>query len=105
MSERLVIDCHELWEKVVGRPGGLQAVQVWLRLNGIDPNDVPLHSEMVIEDSAFGMVIRYTAYLTNEDGHRYVDPEAPEFAASQDRTAILRVAPQPQWLTTAGGDR
>lgn len=105
MSERRVIDCHELLDKVIGQPGGLHAVQGWLRLNGINPRDVPLDSEMVIEDSAFGMVIRYTAYLYDADGHRYVDPEAPDFAASQDRTAMLRVAPQPQWLTGKGGER
>jgi hypothetical protein len=105
VSERRVIDCQQLWEKTVGQPGGLRTVQRWLHLNGIDPEDVPLHSEMVIEDSAYGMVIRYTAYLTNEAGHRYVDPEAPEFAASEDRTAVLRVAPLAEWLTTTGGER
>ncbi|SHI66316.1 hypothetical protein [Streptomyces sp. 3214.6] len=105
MGKRLVIDCHELWDKVIGQPDGLHAVQGWLRLNGIDPRDVPLDSEMVIEDSAFGMVIRYTAYLYDEQGRKYVDPDAPEFAASQDRTAVLKVAPAPEWLSTTGGDR
>ncbi|HEY6116454.1 MAG TPA: hypothetical protein VI172_10885 [Candidatus Dormibacteraeota bacterium] len=105
MGERYVIDCHELWDKAIGQPDGLHAVQGWLHLNGIDPRDVPLDSEMVIEDSAFGMVIRYTAYLYDADGHRYVDPDAPDFAASQDRTAVLRVAPPAEWLTTQGGER
>lgn len=103
MNERVVIDCYELWEKTVGQPGGLPEVQQWLRLNGIDPNDVPLHSEMVIEDSAYGMVIRYTAYRRNADGNVYVDPDCPEFPASEDRTAVLRVAPLAQWLSSAGG--
>jgi len=105
VSERRVIDCHELLDKVIGQPGGLHAVQGWLRLNGINPRDVPRDSEMVIEDSAFGMVIRYTAYLYDEQGRKYVDPEDPQFAASQDRTAVLRVAPQPQWLTSTGGEQ
>ncbi|WP_416976673.1 hypothetical protein [Streptomyces sp. T028] len=104
MKQRLVIDCHELWDKVAGQRDGLRAVQRWLRLNGIEPRDVPLDSEMVIEDSAFGMVIRYTAYLYDDEGRKYVDPDAPEFAASEDRTAVLRVAPEPQWLTATGGE-
>ncbi|MGW1001757.1 hypothetical protein [Streptomyces sp. NPDC002520] len=105
MSERLVIDCHELWETVVGQPGGLRAVRRWLRLNGIDPHDVPLDSELVIEDSAYGMVIRHEAYLTTDDGHKYIDPDNPDRAATDDRTAVLRVAPKPQWLRATGGER
>ncbi|MFI5973571.1 hypothetical protein [Streptomyces sp. NPDC051452] len=103
--ERLVIDCHELLDRVIGQPDGLRSVQRWLRLHGIDPIDVPVDSEMVIEPTAFGPVIRYTAYLRNDQGHRYVDPEAPEFAASEDRTALLRIAPEPQWLSTQEGDQ
>lgn len=105
MKQRLVIDCHELWEKVVGLPAGLRTVQRWLRLNGIDPVDVPLHSEMVIEDSAYGVLIRYQAYLTTEDGRHYVDPEHPDRAAVEDRTALLRLAPPADWLTVTGGER
>ncbi|MFJ2004759.1 hypothetical protein [Streptomyces chartreusis] len=104
MSKRYVIDCRELWEQVVGEPGGMRAVHMWLRLHGISPDVVPLDSEMVIEDSAFGMVIRYTAFLLNEDGRKYYDP-AGEDAASQARTAVLRFAPEPRWLSTAGGER
>ncbi|MFF3848006.1 hypothetical protein [Streptomyces sp. NPDC002328] len=105
MSERLVIDCNELWERTVQQPGLLADVQAWLRANSIDASDVPVHSEMVIEDSAFGMVIRYTAYLRDEDGNKYLDPADPDWPASQDRTAVLRVAPPADWLTTTGGER
>lgn len=105
MSQRLVIDCHELWDKVVGQPDGLRAVQRWLRLHGIDPLLVPLDSEIVIGDSAFGLLIHYTAYLLTEDGAKYVDPDGSGFAASEDRTAVLRVAPERQWLTTTGGEQ
>lgn len=105
MSERLVIDCHELWEKTVRHPDLLADVQAWLRTNGIDPNDLPVHSEMVIEDSAFGMVIRYTAYLRDDDGNKYLDPAEPDWPASQDRAAVLRVAPPADWLTPTGGER
>lgn len=105
VAKRHVIDCHELLDRVIGQPDGLRSVQRWLRLNGIEPRDVPLDSEMVIEDSAYGRVIRYTAYLHDDQGRKYVDPEDPDFAASEDRTAVLRVAPKPQWLTALGDER
>ncbi|SMF86691.1 hypothetical protein [Streptomyces sp. Amel2xC10] len=104
MSQRHVIDCRALSEKLAGRPGGTEPVQVWLLAHDINPKDVPLDSEIVIEDSAFGPVIRYTAYLRTEDGNLFVDPAAPGFAASEDRTAILRIAPDQEWLTTTGGE-
>lgn len=105
MGERRVIDCNELRERVCRTPDGLRAVEEWLRVNGIDPADVPVESELVIEDSAFGLVIRYTAYLRNADGAKYVDPDDPHFAASVDRTAVLQLAPPADWLTTSGGER
>lgn len=99
MKERRVIDCAALMEQTYSTPGLLRIVQRWCRLNGISPNDVPVHSEMAVEDSAFGMVIRYDAYLTNEDGRRYVDPENPDHVAMAARTAVLQVAPPDEWLT------
>ncbi|MEU7403830.1 hypothetical protein [Streptomyces sp. NPDC044948] len=105
MIERLVIDCHQLYEREFRTPRGMRAVQVWLRVNGIDPSDVPVWSEMVIEDSAFGMVIRYTAYRWNADGHRYADPDNPDLVATQDRTAPLVLPPPADWLPTTGGER
>ncbi|MFD5468869.1 hypothetical protein [Streptomyces sp. NPDC127105] len=106
MSERLVIDCHQLYERFYGTADGMHAVQTWLRANGIDPEYVPVHSEMVITDSAFGVVIRYTAHSLNADGCRYVDPNNPDRgAAVQDRTALLRLPPPADWPTTTGGER
>ncbi|MEU9208504.1 hypothetical protein AB0D27_11255 [Streptomyces sp. NPDC048415] len=102
MTQRLVIDCHELWDKAAGHPDGLRAVQRWLRLNGIEPRDVPLHSEMVIEDSAYGLVIRYEAYLT-VGGQKYVDPDNPDRAAGESRAALLAVAPPDEWLAARDG--
>jgi hypothetical protein len=98
VSERRVIDCRALWEEAGRTPGLLVAVQQWCRQNGIDPKDVPVSSEMVIEDSAFGLVIRYDAYLFNEDGRRYVDPENPDQAAMTQRTAALVIAPPYEWI-------
>ncbi|MFD7793582.1 hypothetical protein [Streptomyces sp. NPDC059759] len=102
MTDRRVIDCKALMEQAYGTPGLLRLVYQWCRSNGIEPRDVPVHSEMVIEDSAFGLVIRYEAYLTNEEGRRYVDPDHVDQAAMAARTAVLLVAPPNDWLT--GGE-
>lgn len=102
MTARRVIDCQTLMEQTYRTPGLLQLVQQWFRSNGIEPKDVPMHSEMVIEDSAFGLLIRYEAYLTNEDGRKYVDRDHPDQAAMAARTAVLLVAPPNDWLT--GGE-
>ncbi|MEU3346392.1 hypothetical protein ABZ723_15680 [Streptomyces sp. NPDC006700] len=105
MSERLVIDCHALYERLYGTADGIHAVQAWLRANGIDPVGVPVRSELVITDSAFGMVIRYTTYRLNADGFRYRDPASPDGAAREDRTAPLRLPPPADWPTMTGGER
>ncbi|MGW3152728.1 hypothetical protein [Streptomyces sp. NPDC001089] len=97
-TERRVIDCEALMARTHSTPGLLRIIQRWCRLNGIDPHDVPLHSQMVIEDSAFGMVIRYDAYLTNEGGRRYVALTSLDQVAMAARTAVLRVSPPDEWL-------
>jgi hypothetical protein len=102
VSERLVIDCHGLWERLCRTPDGMRAVQAWLRANNIKPDDVPVHSEMAIEDSAFGLVIRYTAYLRNADGNKYVDPDDQDFPASENRTALLQLPPPADWVSDRG---
>ena len=104
IPERLVIDCHALWERLYRTPGGMRTVQLWLRANRIAPGDVPVHSELVIEDSAFGMLIRYEAYRTNEHGRKYVDPD-PDRPPTEPRTALLQLPPPADWTTPAGGAR
>ncbi|MFF9215589.1 hypothetical protein [Streptomyces viridosporus] len=102
VPERLVIDCHALWERLYRTPGGMRSMQLWLRANRIKPGDVPVHSEMVIEDSAFGLAIRYEAYRINEHGLRYVDPDTDR-PATAHRTALLQLPPPADWLAPAGG--
>ncbi|MEU4173266.1 hypothetical protein AB0F46_41310 [Streptomyces sp. NPDC026665] len=102
MSQRRVIDLQALWDAATQAPGLLEAIRRWCRQNAIDPNDVPVPSEIVIEDSAFGLVIRYDAYLSDKDGRRYVDPEHPDRAAMAERTAVLVTAPPYEW--THGGE-
>ncbi|WAZ20216.1 hypothetical protein STRCI_001317 [Streptomyces cinnabarinus] len=105
MSERRIIDCEALWARQFSTPDGMHAVLTWLHANGINPRDVPVSSELVIEDSAFGVVIRYEAYLRTAEGCPYVDPDDPDRAAMASRTALLLLAPLADWLTTTGGER
>jgi hypothetical protein len=106
VSECLVIDCGVLKERMDRSPDLFDAVHRWLRIHDMEPSDVQVPSEMVIEDSAFGIVIRYRAYLRDAGGHRYLDPDDPDRgAATADRTALLRLAPPADWLTATGGER
>ncbi|MFI6249003.1 hypothetical protein [Streptomyces sp. NPDC051016] len=99
-AARRIIDTELLMAQASRSPGLLRIVQRWCRLNGIEPTDVPVPSDMVIEDSAYGLVIRYEVYLRDAGGHRYVDPEQPDRAAAASRTALLRIAPPTEWLST-----
>lgn len=102
MSDRRVIDCELLWAHATRTPGLQRIVQRWCRLNGINPNEVPVPSEMAIEDTAYGLVIRYEAYLRNAEGRPYVDPDDPDRAAMENRTVLLHIAPPADWLTSIG---
>ncbi|MGX1223175.1 hypothetical protein [Streptomyces ambofaciens] len=102
---RVTIDLGTLWERIVLEPRELRAVQRWLRLNRIDPNDVPVRSQLVLEDSAFGPVIRYDAFLTTDEGHRFIDAAYGERPATQRRTALLWQEPPLEWIVTAGGEQ
>ncbi|MFJ8153908.1 hypothetical protein [Streptomyces sp. NPDC094468] len=93
MSARRIIDTELLMAHAVRTPGLLRIVQRWCRLNSIEPTDVPVPSDMVIEDSAYGLIIRHEIYLLNADGRQYVDPDQPDRAAMTTRTALLRIAP------------
>lgn len=106
MMQSIVIDCEALWEHVIVQldGNGMRSVHRWLRLHNIDPQDVPIDSDLVVEDSAFGLVIRYSALLRNADGYRYVDPEDPDRAAREQRAALLRALPDSAWPTAPGGD-
>lgn len=102
-STRRIIDTEALWAQTRTSPYAFRVVKSWLRANGIEPRDIPVPSEMVIEDSAFGMVIRYEAYCRNAEGRIYVDPDRG--AARQNQTALLQLAPPADWLTRTGGQR
>lgn len=102
MTDRRIIDTEALWARTRQSPDMFRAVQQWLRVNGIEPRDVPVPSDLVIEDSAYGLVIRYEAYLRNAEGRPYVDPDDPDRAAMENRTVLLHIAPPADWLTSIG---
>lgn len=68
--------------------GPMDAVADWLRANGIDPCDVPIHGPIAIDQGR----IRYVAYLRNEAGRKYVD-ETTGDVAQEERATLLKVEP------------
>jgi hypothetical protein len=69
----------------------------WLTANGIDPNVVPLHTSLSIDEVDGSRVIRYEEFVLTEDGRKQVDPENPELAWRRTVTAPCRKMP-PSWL-------
>ncbi|MDX3507370.1 hypothetical protein PV755_00275 [Streptomyces caniscabiei] len=91
----------------------------WLRANNINPDDVPIGEDIVIEWETYNVTahdsdapqtiegdraIRYTAYLRNADGFKYLD-EATGEPAQEERTVPLVVDPPPQWRSEKESDR
>ncbi|MGW4950636.1 hypothetical protein [Streptomyces parvulus] len=104
MPNRITLDLAALWDRIVQEPSALRTAHRWMRLNQIDPDTVPVHSTMVFEDSAFGPIIRYDAFLTTDEGHRFIDSAYGDRPAIQRRTALLWQEPPLEWLTIAGGE-
>ncbi|CAL9302994.1 hypothetical protein [Streptomyces sp. SudanB91_2054] len=105
MPDRITVDFAVLWGRIEREPRLLRAVQRWLRLNQIDPSDVPVRSSLVLEDSAFGPVIRYDAFATTDEGRRLIDAADGDRPVTRRRTALLWQEPPLEWLTFTGGDR
>ncbi|GAA2694335.1 hypothetical protein GCM10010400_69870 [Streptomyces aculeolatus] len=78
------------------------AYNAWLTANNINPADVPSDdgatpTELTLATSTDGVrVIRYTAFLRNEDGHKYHDPATNDAAQEQRETPLL--VPPPDGL-------
>lgn len=77
--------------------GRVDAIREWVRANGIDPNAVPTDKDMTIEDSPDGRIIRYTAYVLTDDGHKQVAQQPDGRALLEERTALLVVEPPADW--------
>jgi len=96
MDSETVYDA-DTWP-VVACSERLPELREWLTANGIDPADVPVHEDITIEPLTLSgdRAIRFTAYLRNADGCKYLD-EATGEAAQEERTVPLVVNPPPQW--------
>lgn len=74
-----------------------EALCAWLRANGINPNEVPLHSDRYLEPGPDGIQhIVYEAFHLTADGRRHLD-ERGKNAAVERRTSPLLVDPPDWW--------
>lgn len=82
-----------------------EELKAWLRANCIDPADVTVGEQIVVEPLTLGgaRAIRHTVLLRNAEGRRYVD-EATGDAAQEERVVPLVVEPPPQWRTEKEND-
>lgn len=69
----------------------------WLRLNEIDPNDVPFDSKLLLAEHDGEWVIRYEVFLRNGNGLRYLVSGTDELAV-QDVLTPLMFDPPAHWL-------
>lgn len=70
----------------------LQPICDWLSNHGIAPNEVA-EQPVTVETIDGQRIIRYTVYLRNKTGHRYVDPKSKHQAAREERTTPLVTEP------------
>lgn len=71
------------------------ALSAWLTDNGINPNDVPAHADMTIDDGPDGRTIRCEVYDRTTDGHIQPD-DTGQKVASRFVTVPLLSDP-PEW--------
>lgn len=82
--------------------GRADDVRAWVEANGIDPHDVPVEYDMVIEDLPDGPVIRYWVHARTKNGHKYATIEGR--AAVEECTVPLVVEPPDGWPVHAVPD-
>ncbi|WP_371099898.1 hypothetical protein [Streptomyces sp. PU_AKi4] len=73
-----------------------EALCAWLRANGINPNEVPIHGNLYLEpgsDDTRNIV--YEAFHLTEDGHRHVDERG--LNAAIERRAVPLLVEPPDW--------
>lgn len=79
-----------------------QQLSDWVQANGLDPDHITVHHPIRVEEGKGGPVIHYRAYILADDGAKQSDPDQPDRALTESRTAPctvpppdLRVAAQP----------
>jgi hypothetical protein len=74
-----------------------EALCAWLRTNGINPNEVPIHGDLYLEPGPDGTPhIVYEAFHLTADGHRHVDEHGKNPAVERRATPLL-VDPPDWW--------
>lgn len=69
-----------------------EAMAAWLTANGVDPNDVPLHADITVDDQNGQRVIRYEAFQRDGNGDIFV-ADGGTGAAVEERTTLLTTEP------------
>lgn len=97
-----VISNPDIWPTIADDQQRRTELFDWLRANGIEPNDIPIDSEVTVEPGDCGSAVRHThvirhaVYLRNEHGHHYLaDPDHPEKGAAREERALPLVVPLP----------
>lgn len=93
-----------LWNLHIAQ-GRTDAVQAWVRANGIEPNTVPVDADMTIEDGQDGRVIRYAAYALSDSGAKLADPLRNGASRREERVVPLVVEPPADWPVYAAPPR
>lgn len=102
MTARLISNAA-LWGMHTAQ-GRTDAIREWVRANGIDPNVVPVHEDMTIEDTPDGRIIRFHAYRLAEDGSKQITQQPDGGALVEERTVPLVVEPPADWPVYAVPD-
>lgn len=70
----------------------------WLRINEVNPNDVPADASLLVEEDSDGAwMIRYSVLLRNAEGKRYLIPKTFRLA-EEGRVSPLLFDPPLKWL-------
>ena len=97
MARRLISN-KTLWP-LHTRQGRADEISAWVAANGLDPADVSTDHDLIVEDEAGILSIRFTAYLRALDGAKYVDDRLGGAAVTERRVPLLVLPPDgwPVW--------
>lgn len=70
-----------------------EAMAAWLTANGVDPNDVPLHADITVDDQNGRRVIRYEAFQRDGNGNILVADDGTSSAVEERTTPLTAAAP------------
>lgn len=82
-----------------------QALCDWLTANGLDPNDIPDHLPLRVEEGEGGMVIRYRAFVRTEEDVQQADSIYSDEVVTVERTHPCTVPPPGLGLPRPGEEQ